>query len=312
MFFEPAMRAAMGTINANGKRVSYLRNNGQDEYWVTRNEGRVSIIEASVIVLARLSTTSTWDTLAELLGGLHVSRYKMLFGEVIQAVHDHWFNRLTDVRRYEAHMNDWRAVIEDNTDASPRLVGFLDGTWLDVPRPMGDDALQRSLYNRYHRGHGLKFQSLVAPNGLILDLYGPVAGRHADSTMLARSGLEAKLHTISGNLGYTIVVYADSAYGASEHVMRGLKRNMMHTDDERAYSAMMSGVRVAVEWAFGQIRQDFPFLKLDTNAKVFLSPVAMIWQVGALLSNCKACLAGGNIVSDTLGGRPFSLAEYLS
>ena len=230
MFFEPAMRAAVGTFTANGERTSYLRNDGQDELWVTRNRGRVSVIEATVIVLARLSSTATWSTLAELLGGLHVSRYKMLFAEMIQAVHDHWFNRLTDVRRYEAHMDDWRAVIEDNTDASPRLVGFLDGTWLDVPRPMGDDALQRSLYNRYHRGHGLKFQSLVAPNGLILDLYGPVAGRHSDSTMLARSGLEAKLHTISGNLGYTIVVYADSAYAASEHVMRGLKRNMMHTD----------------------------------------------------------------------------------
>ena len=37
--------------------------------------------------------------------------------------------------------------------------------------------------------HGIKFQSVVAPNGLIASLVGPVEGRRHDSGMLADSGL---------------------------------------------------------------------------------------------------------------------------
>lgn len=33
---------------------------------------------------------------------------------------------------------------------------------------------QRLLYNGHKRVHGLKFQSVVLPNGLIAHLYGPV------------------------------------------------------------------------------------------------------------------------------------------
>jgi hypothetical protein len=87
MFFEPAMRAAMGTINANGTRVNYLHNDGQDEYWVSRNQGRVSIIHASVIVMARLSTTSSWKTIGGLLGGGHVSQYKLI--DILDLWRDH-------------------------------------------------------------------------------------------------------------------------------------------------------------------------------------------------------------------------------
>ena len=75
---------------------------------------------------------------------------------------------------------------------------------------------------------------------------------------------------------------------------------------------MMSHVRIAVEWAFGQIKRDFPYLKNQVHAKMFLSPVGRMFQVGALLSNCKACLAGGNIISKHFGGRMFTLEEYLA
>jgi hypothetical protein len=34
----------------------------------------------------------------------------------------------------------------------------------------------------------------------------------------------------------------------------------MHTAEEREYSAPMSHVRIAVEWAFGQIKGDFPYV----------------------------------------------------
>ena len=49
--------------------------------------------------------------------------------------------------------------------------GFIDGTVRPICRPEKD---QRIVYNGHKRLHGLKFQSVVIPNGLIAHLYGPV------------------------------------------------------------------------------------------------------------------------------------------
>ena len=49
--------------------------------------------------------------------------------------------------------------------------GFIDGTVRPISRP-GEH--QRVMYNGHKRVHAIKFQSVVAPNGLIANLYGPV------------------------------------------------------------------------------------------------------------------------------------------
>ena len=51
--------------------------------------------------------------------------------------------------------------------------GFIDGTVRPVYRP---SLNQRILYNGNKRVHSIKFQSVIAPNGLIANLFGPVKG----------------------------------------------------------------------------------------------------------------------------------------
>jgi len=46
--------------------------------------------------------------------------------------------------------------------------GFVDGTVQPIRRPGRE---QRMLYNGHKRVHAIKFQSVVAPNGLIANLY---------------------------------------------------------------------------------------------------------------------------------------------
>ena len=41
----------------------------------------------------------------------------------------------------------------------------------------------------YKKVHGIKSQSVAAPNRLVTNLFRPVEGRRYDSAMLARSGL---------------------------------------------------------------------------------------------------------------------------
>ena len=54
--------------------------------------------------------------------------------------------------------------------------GFIDGTVRPIARP-GEN--QRILYNSHKRVRALKFQSVVLPNGLIANMYGPVGNGYA-------------------------------------------------------------------------------------------------------------------------------------
>ena len=48
---------------------------------------------------------------------------------------------------------------------------FVDGTVRPVCRPKRS---QKTVFNGHKRVHSLKFQSVVLPNGMIANLYGPV------------------------------------------------------------------------------------------------------------------------------------------
>ena len=49
--------------------------------------------------------------------------------------------------------------------------GFIDGTVRPISKP---GERQRVMYNGHKRVHGIKFQSIALPNGLIGNMYGPV------------------------------------------------------------------------------------------------------------------------------------------
>ena len=87
--------------------------------------------------------------------------------------------------------------------------GFIDGTVRPICRPKEN---QRMVYNGHKRVHALKFQSIVTPNGLIANLFGPVEGRRHDSGMLAMSGLLPQLQHMSFSpTGQAMCIYGDAA-----------------------------------------------------------------------------------------------------
>jgi len=306
LFFLPAMQSAPGT---NGVELLQQDSDG-NPIWVSRNRTRMPLMEVVAVFLMRMSAECKWSRLAPQLGGRHWSQYKLVFGEMLKLLYDFWFARLTDVTRYSALMATWATLVWNQTHASPRIIGFLDGTWIEVCKP-ALDAIQRELYNGYYGGHGLKYQALVAPMGLILDLFGPIVGRMSDSTMLRLSQLEAKLQQISAAVGWQVVAYADSAYAQGPHIMRGLKRNMLHTALMRELQAVLNGPRTSVEWGFGIVKAEWPFICVRRKHRVYLSPVGRIFPLAALLSNCRACHNGGNQISDYFRATMPSLEWYL-
>ena len=88
--------------------------------------------------------------------------------------------------------------------------GFIDGTVRPISRPGKHQSL---VYNGHKKVHAIKFQSIVAPNGLIANLFGPVEGKRHDSAMLLQSQVLLQLQNRSlDTQGSVLCIYGDPAY----------------------------------------------------------------------------------------------------
>jgi hypothetical protein len=70
-----------------------------------------------------------------------------------------------------AKLESFAQTIQQKGAALDNCWGFVDGTVRPICRP-GEH--QRMMYNGHKRVHGLKCQSIVTPNGMIANLFGPV------------------------------------------------------------------------------------------------------------------------------------------
>ena len=111
---------------------------------------------------------------------------------------------------------------------------FVDGTVHKVYRP--NERILTILYNEHKREHDLKFQSVVVPNGLIVNLYGPVKGRRHNSGILAESNLLPLLqqhsHRANGSL---LCIYCEPTYPLRAHLERSFEGNHFPQEQEERY-----------------------------------------------------------------------------
>ena len=92
----------------------------------------------------------------------------------------------------------------------------------------------------------LFIQSVVAPNGLIVHMYGPIEGKQHDAFMLTASGLSDKLSQFNQSKGLPYVIYGDPAYGVSRNILapyRGAHLSLQ----EQEFNKLMSRVCICVE-----------------------------------------------------------------
>ena len=106
---------------------------------------------------------------------------------------------------------------------------------------------QCSLYNGQKRVHAIKFQSVVVPNGLITNLYGPVVAKRHECGILADSGLLGDLQRYSHYPdGRPLCLYGDAAYPKSVHMQRSFQDQL--TPVQREYNTTISRVRLSVDY----------------------------------------------------------------
>ena len=82
----------------------------------------------------------------------------------------HWNHQLLSSRNLEHYADS----IHRKGAPLDNCFGFVDGTVRPISRP---ECNQRIVYNGHKRVHAIKFQSVVTPNGMIANVFGPV-GRY--------------------------------------------------------------------------------------------------------------------------------------
>ena len=125
------------------------------------------------MLLKRLAYPCRYSDLMSTFGR-PVPEISMISNQVVDFIFEHHSHRITDwnytilnahsLQMYADAISNKGAVLEN-------CFGFVDGTVRPICRP---ELNQRLVYNGHKRFHALKFQSVVMPNGLVANLYGPV------------------------------------------------------------------------------------------------------------------------------------------
>ena len=91
---------------------------------------------------------------------------------ITNQVHSHRILQWNHQLLSQVNLERFAQVVHRKGGPLNNCFGFVDGTVRPICRP--STVNQRLLYNGHKRVHGIKFQSVVTPNGIIATMYGPV------------------------------------------------------------------------------------------------------------------------------------------
>ena len=257
---------------------------------------------ALLILLNRLGYANRWVTIEALfkeqrrtLQAIFATTVDLLYYEHLNVLHT------VDTVRLQPLLPRFAAAVKEQTGVD-RCIGFIDGKFFGMCRPTEG---QESVYNGHKKGHGFQQQGVVTPDGIMIQFYGPVEGRHHDSYLLGLSEFEDQMSAWDQDY----YVYGDPAYGLSTHIQAPFDR-ISGSDVEQEYNASMSRARVSVEHVFGRIIKLFAFVDWKKKLQMMHAPVGKFITIAALLTNCHSCL-NPNQVSQNFGVAPPVLEDYL-
>lgn len=298
--------------------------------------------EALLVCLWRLHFPCKWDAGAKFFG-----RGRSALSEINTYMLEYLtygFSHLLRMPPYYSNPATLRKHADAINSKCPlsNVGGFIDGTLRRICRPR---AGQRACYNGHKKHHGLKWQNVIAPDGIIIDQWGPAEGRRSDIWMLRESQLVPHVrqywrfeitpatlgaHTPSlpgaplahfdgqgdeaGRVFIQYCVFGDKGYFTHHTgaVISPYKREEEFdlSPAEKRFNAKMSKARIAVEWGFLKTVQKFAYLDNHKQMKLWGTPISHYYEAATLLTNFHSCLYG-NQTAKYFGVEPPSLDEYL-
>ena len=121
------------------------------------------------------------------------------------------------------------------------LWGFINGMIRKTARPLYN---QGTVYTKFKKCHGIKFQSVLVPDGYIACLYGPVPAKTHDTKLLHQSNLMEQLRSAlpdDNSNGPIYSLYGDLVYPQSPYLLGGF-HNVVNGTDEAHFNRLMSSV----------------------------------------------------------------------
>lgn len=236
----------------------------------------------------------------------HLSVIVRSFGSALYQLSSQY---LANPQIWHDRMEYYGNLISKKCGLFDHIWGFIDGTIRRTCRPI---KYQNLVWTKYKKCHGIKFQSIVVPDGFIACLWGPYIAKRHDARMLRESGLMESLRQIMPadlSNGRVYALYGDLAYPQSIWLFGGYV-NPEPNSPRALFNKHMSKARIAVEWGFSQIIVQWSHLDFRASMKIFQEPIAQQYINCAFLCNLRCCFYG-NQTSHYFGGKPFSIEEYL-
>ena len=141
--------------------------------FVCSNGTTANDIESLCLLLRRFAYPCRYSDLIPRFGR-SIPEMSQIMGEImgyISTTFGHLLRTFNQPWLQPNKLEEYAQAVYRKSSALDNCWGFVDGTVRPICRPQKD---QRVVYNGHKRVHALKFQSVVAANGLIANLYGPV------------------------------------------------------------------------------------------------------------------------------------------
>lgn len=236
---------------------------------------------------------------------------------MLEYVFDQWAFLLDlNEERLSNKMNEYCALL--GTKANPedpsacKSYLCIDGVNVRVCYPT---RYQERYYNGAYKYHGIKFQGMVSPVGIVESCYGPLPSVRNDAAMWDIARDFSAMTRINERVGRVCTVLGDPAYRGRRmraFIVTSHDRNRPLTPEELTHNGNLARARVCIEWTFGRIFSLWRRLSFVPRMQVGVSPLGKLYLVCVILSNVHTCLNGGNQTAYYFGGEPPTLEEYLS
>lgn len=271
---------------------------------ITSDRHRVTIVDAVCIVLRRLSYPTRLSAIARQFHRT-VSGISTISNHTISLLHRELCGTLQLSRGVlPVRAQQYAQAISARGAPLRNCVAFVDGTLRPICRPRRG---QQAAYSAHRRIHAMKFQAVTAPDGIIVALHGPIEGRHHDMYLLSDSRVLLDWRACPALSTY--VMYGDSGYTITDHLIVPHCDNM--TADKSAFNAMMSSLRVCVEWSFSYVTQNWSMNGFRYSSRAYLSPIGTYYSLSVALANCLICMRGSSKTSLYFNCPPPTFEEYI-
>ena len=269
-----------------------------------------------LMVLYRFAFPSTLNKL-EITFGYPASACSNIVSEGVNLLYARFGTRLLelDIVLILSRLQHYkRAINRKSNSAASDCFGLIDGTVHHICKPWqrgrkrrgirNQDNIQRACYSGHKRHHGIKFQSIVVPDGTVVQMFGPVEGRRHDVFLLNLSRLDEHMQFLPPHA----FGYGDQAYPVRPWLLSPFKGPNKPIYQRRCNRNMRT-VRISVEHGFKIVTTLWSHLKYIPAQKIFGTAVSKQYVVCTALTNIHNCMYP-NQISQHFALQPPTVEEY--